>query len=202
VQLAPLSADPISPELVLVDPELRRRLMDAPAHAFVPVPARAVPAPSPPPAPPRGHRSVRLLSLVVAACAGAAAAVAVDRLTPIAASVSTVLTTPAPATTVQTTTAPAPTPTLPSTPAGRDFAWTPATGAAGYEFQLWRNGVLVLSIRTHDARVHVPPKWRREGETIELEPGLYRWIVWPLQRRGDLFVRAQVVVNAQLQITG
>lgn len=82
-------------------------------------------------------------------------------------------------------------------PEPRRFAWAPAAGASGYHIELFRGSTLVFSADTPQASVSVPPSWRLRGTRRTLEPGQYRWYVWPLisGRRA-----AGAIVQATLEI--
>jgi hypothetical protein len=99
------------------------------------------------------------------------------------------------------TSASAPTRKTPAAvPAGRTFAWAPFRGASEYEFQLFRGGNRVFRARVAAPRLELPGRWRRAGRIERLEPGTYRWYVWPVSSRTGrqatvALVQAQLVVE-------
>jgi hypothetical protein len=100
---------------------------------------------------------------------------------------------------------PAPSPPPATAPAAktaeaRTFAWAPAPGATGYEVQLFRGDDRVLVERTEQTRLKIGPRWTYEGRGMALEPGRYRWYVWPLGAGGTRsdtpVVQARVLIGA------
>src|SRR5262245_56815300 len=63
------------------------------------------------------------------------------------------------------------------------LAWAPVSGADYYNVQLWTIGPgaprKVLSIWPTSTRLQLTSKWAFGGKTYGLEPGRYRWYVWP-----------------------
>src|SRR5262249_57450779 len=63
------------------------------------------------------------------------------------------------------------------------LAWAPVSGADYYNVQLWTIGPgaprKVLSIWPTSTRLQLTSKWAFGGKTYGLEPGRYRWSVWP-----------------------
>jgi hypothetical protein len=57
--------------------------------------------------------------------------------------------------------------------------WSPARGATYYNVQLYRDGKKVLTTWQSRPDFRVPRSWRFEGRRFVLEPGRYRWYVWP-----------------------
>jgi hypothetical protein len=57
--------------------------------------------------------------------------------------------------------------------------WTPVRGARYYNLQLWRRGAKILSVWPARARFQLKRRWRYGGRSWRLEPGRYRWFVWP-----------------------
>jgi hypothetical protein len=57
--------------------------------------------------------------------------------------------------------------------------WTPVRGARYYNLQLWRRGHKILSVWPARPRYQLKRRWRYGGHTRRLEPGRYRWFVWP-----------------------
>lgn len=57
--------------------------------------------------------------------------------------------------------------------------WTPVRGAGYYNVQVWRHGHKVLSAWPVRAHYQMKRRWRFGGVERRLEPGWYRWLVWP-----------------------
>ena len=57
--------------------------------------------------------------------------------------------------------------------------WTPVRGARYYNVQLKRGGKKILSRWPGAAQLQLPATWRFKGRRHRLEPGRYRWVVWP-----------------------
>jgi hypothetical protein len=57
--------------------------------------------------------------------------------------------------------------------------WTPVRGARYYNLQLWRRGTQILSVWPARPRYQLKRRWRYGGRSWRLEPGRYRWFVWP-----------------------
>ena len=77
----------------------------------------------------------------------------------------------------------APTPprrALESSHTAKRFVWAPAPGAAGYRVQIFRASTLVFSADTSEPSTTVPATWTQGGARRSLDPGTYRWYVWPL----------------------
>jgi hypothetical protein len=53
--------------------------------------------------------------------------------------------------------------------------WTPVRGARYYNLQLWRRGRKILSVWPARPK----GRWKVGGGSWRLEPGRYRWFVWP-----------------------
>jgi hypothetical protein len=60
--------------------------------------------------------------------------------------------------------------------------WTPVRGADYYNVQLFRGDRKVLSAWPDGARLKLRRSWRYFGKR-RLEPGRYRWMVWPGEGR-------------------
>ncbi len=111
-------------------------------------------------------------------------------------------TAPPSATTTPAATTPQPTSTPPAADEGvaQTFVWAPAPGAAAYEVQLFSNEVRVLRTRVAEPRLELPRTWRHAGREQSLQPGTYRWYVWPVSRTRQ---RARVAtVQARLVVGG
>lgn len=63
--------------------------------------------------------------------------------------------------------------------AGTTLRWSPVGGASYYNVQLYRNGRKVLTWWPTVPRYTLVAHWRYAGETLRLQPGRYRWYVWP-----------------------
>lgn len=197
--------DDVSPELALVDPELRKRLIlqEAAAEASLPLlgagggrdDVRHEDA---------AARSRARMALPLAATVLIAVGVAVtvvrmhDRAVhraagrPPAASVSP-RTNAAPVTSAKAARRP------PRT-SGREFAWAPVKSADAYEVEILRNGTIVFSATTTASHIHVPARWRRHGRALTLATGLYHWYVWPVARHSSGNVRGPAVVATTFEI--
>jgi hypothetical protein len=57
--------------------------------------------------------------------------------------------------------------------------WTPVRGARYYNLQLWRRGAKVLSVWPARPHYQLKRRWTYGGRRWRLEPGRYRWFVWP-----------------------
>lgn len=80
---------------------------------------------------------------------------------------------------------------------GRRFAWAPSPGASGYHVELFRGSALIFRAETNKPEVVIRRRWRLNGRDRRLEPGAYRWYVWPLvdgRRKAKAIVQAKVVV--------
>jgi hypothetical protein len=64
----------------------------------------------------------------------------------------------------------------------RRFAWAPVPRAAGYHVEFFRGSTRVFAASTRRAEIALPRRWRFRGRSQSLEPGDYRWYVWPVFR--------------------
>ena len=85
-------------------------------------------------------------------------------------------------------------------PTGKTFVWAASAGAAAYEFQLFRGATRIFRTRVAEPRLQLPREWRDDGRDQSLEPGTYRWYVWPIsestQRRARVAtVQARLVIE-------
>jgi hypothetical protein len=194
--------DPVSPELALVDTDLRARLAAVPGPPEAPPPVAVDdPAPevaghrratAPKPRRRRGHVRVGLAFAAALAACGVVAAAGFGVF---------VSTPPA-----ETTGAAAPTVAIPqpsaASPGGRDFAWAPAAQAVGYDVEILRGGAVLYSKSTTAPRLHLSNRWTYAGRAITLSPGTYRWYVWPVVRTDASRARGPAIVATTFTIAG
>jgi len=57
--------------------------------------------------------------------------------------------------------------------------WAPVSSARYFNVQLYRSGVKILSAWPTVAHLQLTSKWKYDGRTNTLKPGLYTWYVWP-----------------------
>jgi hypothetical protein len=202
--------EPISPELALVDPELRRRalacLPDPPWMAFA-LPAAtkrdAVPAPAPQPKPRRRAGRLAIAAILIAVVVAALLAVELTRPAP---AVEEVPAGEAAADAPVRSAAASRGSHLLRHVAGhgplREFAWAPVRGAAAYRFALARGTAEILSARTPEARIAIPHSWRYDGRAYRLTPGTYRWVVRPAFRSHGGIRYGSPVVSSRLTVNG
>jgi hypothetical protein len=79
----------------------------------------------------------------------------------------------------------------------RRFAWPPVAGSTGYHVELFRGSALVFRDETTKPEILIRKRWRLDGRLRRLEPGSYRWYVWPLvdgRRAASAIVQARLVV--------
>ena len=81
----------------------------------------------------------------------------------------------------------------------RIMAWAPTRGAAAYEVALYAGSRRIFRERTKQTRLTLPEEWSFGGRRLRLEPGVYRWYVWPV-RAGARKAAARPVVQASLTI--
>lgn len=93
------------------------------------------------------------------------------------------------------------------TPAGRSaapsaksrtFAWAPIAGASSYHVEFFRNDSRIFAGDVTPPRLSLPATWQHAGRSHELEPGVYRWYVWPVLaglRQAHATVQAELVVG-------
>ena len=177
--------EPISPELVLVDPTLRRLLLHHPPaqipQGTTPPTAEVVPLAAPEP---RSRRASWRSHVLVAAAAAAVTAAVV--ITPGGA-------TPTPPAPQRAVTHPTP------IAAPRTFAWVASPGAAGYRFVLYRGDEVVFTAATPEHQLMLPSSWSDHGVRRTLRSGDYRWYVWGLDAVGRR-QGARALVQATLEV--
>ncbi|MDQ3671834.1 MAG: hypothetical protein M3364_05270 [Actinomycetota bacterium] len=89
-------------------------------------------------------------------------------------------------------TAPAPTP--------QRFAWAPTPNASAYHVELFRGSSKVFEADTKHPAMTIPARWVFDQRRQSLEPGSYRWYVWPLvsgTRASSAIVQSSLVVPAR-----
>jgi hypothetical protein len=85
-----------------------------------------------------------------------------------------------------------------SRPVVRPFAWAPSPGASAYHVELFRGAERVFAAETKRAAIDIPARWRFAGRRQMLEPGEYRWYVWPViagERSGTATVQATLSID-------
>jgi hypothetical protein len=90
-----------------------------------------------------------------------------------------------------------PRPSTGMTAGARRFAWPPVAGSTGYHVELFRGSTLVFRDETTKPEILIRKRWRLDGRLRRLEPGSYRWYVWPLvngRRTASAIVQARLVV--------
>jgi hypothetical protein len=79
----------------------------------------------------------------------------------------------------------------------RVLAWAPAVGATSYEVELFAGDSRVLSARTRDPRLALTVALRGGASTIK--PGTYEWYVWPIRGNDPAeaaMIRSRLVLPA------
>jgi hypothetical protein len=59
------------------------------------------------------------------------------------------------------------------------LVWTASPGAAYYNVQLFRDTAKILSAWPTGASLALSPRWKYGAHLYRLQPGVYRWFVWP-----------------------
>jgi hypothetical protein len=172
--------EPISPELVLVDPALRRLLLQYPDVQIPRWELRSTPAVAP--SPPR-RSSWRSQVLVAAAAAAVTAAVVI-----------------VPGGASPTPSAPRALAAAEASVAPRTFAWVAAPGATRYRFALYFGSKVVYEATTSEQQLTLPGSWRHQGTPWTLVPGRYRWYVWALDRSAARTEGKRALVQATLEV--
>lgn len=81
-----------------------------------------------------------------------------------------------------------------------ELVWPVVPGADAYRVSLFRGGRLVYSTVRTPTRLRLSATWVQHGKRRRLTPGTYRWVVWPLRRRGGKTVVERAIVNATLRV--
>ena len=82
-------------------------------------------------------------------------------------------------------------------PKARRFAWAPTPGATGYHVELFRRDVRIFAADTKEPQLAIPARWKLNGRRHELSAGEYRWFVWPVVsglRASSATVQATVTI--------
>jgi hypothetical protein len=82
---------------------------------------------------------------------------------------------------------------------GRRFAWAAAAKASGYHVELFRGPTRIFARDTTRPEVTVPASWKLNGTKRSLDPGEYRWYVWPVyagRRDSTAIVQTKLTVSA------
>jgi hypothetical protein len=84
----------------------------------------------------------------------------------------------------------------PAGPAARvapRFVWAPQADVTRYRFALYRGEQLIFQKDVTSPALEVPRTWTFRGRFYDLDPGRYRWVVWPYvsgKRLGPAIVSA------------
>ena len=82
------------------------------------------------------------------------------------------------------------------------LGWPAVAKASAYAVEITRNGKSIYSATTSVPHIRVPGRWRRDGRTMTLAPGTYRWSVWPIVLDGATTRKVPpTVVASKLEIT-
>jgi hypothetical protein len=79
----------------------------------------------------------------------------------------------------------------------RRFVWPPVAGATGYHVELFNGSALILRDDVKKPEVLIRRRWQFDGRDRSLDPGEYRWYVWPQvdgQRSARAIVQAKLVI--------
>jgi hypothetical protein len=200
-------SEPISPELVLVDPSLRRRVLGAHANSAAlvrPSPMMSYVGGSGPvdrEPQPRVRSAYRVLIdvretaslfFVVGALAAAGFLIALV-ITPRSATMR-------PQRVMGQAISPgafAPAHALDISAQGQRIAWAPTAGATAYDVEVARNGVPVFVTRRSSTTMLIAIQGQSGASGLALAPGTYNWYVWRV--RGDRREGA-AIVNSRLVI--
>jgi hypothetical protein len=69
---------------------------------------------------------------------------------------------------------------LAGTLSDRRFAWAPVPRASGYHVEFFRGATRVFSQDTRRAELTIPARWKHHGVRRSFRPGTYAWYVWPV----------------------
>jgi hypothetical protein len=78
------------------------------------------------------------------------------------------------------------------------FAWAPTDGAAAYHVEVFRGATKVFAADTKQPLAELPASWTYGGALQRLDPGEYRWYVWPIvegRRAASATVQARLIVS-------
>jgi hypothetical protein len=197
-QLAPPSAmhwiqshpSEISPELVLVDPELRARLLSQLASSDVPDVLRVRPrvvvaqsaagsesvAPSDTRERAHGKRRRSVLGALIAASLTINVLFVYSKWNDDVRSAAVPV-----AARADSTTASSPLPTTTTTQglAAPTISWQPVAGASYYNLVVWRGHRRILDLWPTSTRVILPGAWDYRGQRGSVSPGRYLWFAYP-----------------------
>lgn len=79
----------------------------------------------------------------------------------------------------------------------RRFAWAPTPGASAYHVELFRGSSKVYEADAKRPAITIPARWVFDRRRQSLEPGDYRWYVWPVVAGRRV---ARGIVQARLAI--
>ncbi len=197
--------DPVSPELVLVDPELAERacalLPDGPGIRIagqretielIPLSVPAIQA----------RRRIRPAPAIVSLIAGIAVLAGIgwfasDAVLDGQSAVQTSPSAAAPTISSPPPSAPPAAPTvarpLAATPR---FVWPAEPRAAGYRVALFMEGRQIFEQDVTAMALQLPRSWTYEGRPYGLTKGTYRWVVWPLFGSGSKARQGPAIVSA------
>jgi hypothetical protein len=200
---------PMSPELVLVDPELAARaraLLPEEAGVRIPRRDRDEPIPLGLARPPLERRVPWRLVTALAVASVAIAAFGLGWSTASGTSEDEAALQSSPP-----VAAPTPASTVPQRPVGPGtkakpsrskpplvaprFVWPAQSGADGYRVAFFLSGRKVFERHVTQPALQLPSSWRFKGRSERLTRGTYRWVVWPTfgtsKRLGPAIVSAQ-----------
>lgn len=80
------------------------------------------------------------------------------------------------------------------------LAWKAAAGARFYNVQVYRGGEKILSIWPKRPTLRLPRTWAYAGKTHRLQPGLYRWYVWPARGTRERPVYGKVLGSSTFRV--
>ncbi len=82
------------------------------------------------------------------------------------------------------------------------LGWRATPGALLYNVQLFRDGQKLLSAWPRSPRLKLLRRWRFGGQPRTLEPGTYRWYVWPAYRRGGKVRFGKLIGSSSFVVSG